>query len=975
MRKSLLNRRLTVFLLAIAAPALALTQDVDEEPEAGAAAVEDDALELSAVTVTGSRLLGGDPSARTTVFTAEDIAARGLSTAEDVIRAIPQNLSTLNSASSLTDLNNVLEDSLGALALGVSAANLRGLGSGNTLTLVNGRRIAGNAGSQDFFANLRSIPAAAIERVEVNLDGSSAVYGSDAIAGVINIIMRKNYSGAQVAINQEMYSNDGDQLRLDGTVGYAWGTGSVTATVSDTRSDPPSNRKAGFTTNNWSSRFGGDENYDFRSEFSGPWERGVVNYGRPPFYILPPPGISALSSPYGGANNRILSSGDGTNARMADYRPLTKDDLLDELVLRDSSISTDDRSYTVNIEQDITQSLRVRGELLWTEAGSAGTTERLSPAAFFVPASNAFYNFEGVYVCRDLDTSSFPYRYAIENCEEGVYVRYFPLNEIASGLLDEPYQSSTSRQRRYVVGLEYEVTPDIKFVADYTRAVSSGDIFQYNYTVGDDNPGIQELLASSDPNVAVNLFGDGTAQNEGIRELMGLLGGARDKSHNEQLEFYLQGRAFELPWTGGERLSFVVGGERRSEWLEDVENAGESFGYAGTLGVPEPTRDLQAFFAEALLPVVGRGNALPGIQELNLTLQVRWEEYTVEGADGCEDAPAQNTSYFRCELGKARLIKAKIDKLSPTFGFRWRPVNEVSLRARLTKNFRAPAFRDLFSPNSQSLCSRFGTYDPLDGSFVAGACNLLGANPNIQSENSTNASLGITYSPEWAPGWQIEVNYAELDFQDRIAASYELSQLLPPEVYGNMPEFFERDAEGNLLNAISRPINLARRYREEVDITITGDLQLFSGNLQSGLSWHYVLSQYDQAVEEAPKVDFVGYSVGLDRYKLRFFASWQRNRTNIDLNVFHTPSYINNNFANSRFIDIPNANVDSYTTVDLTGRYRFDNGLELRAGARNLLDADFPFVLHIGGRPFDTKRVDVKGRITFVELRYGIGDF
>ena len=972
MRNFLVNRGFAVFLVVFSAPVLALAQDVDEEPEAGAAALEDEAIELEPQIVTGSRLRVGDPSARVDVMTAEDIAARGLSTAEDVIRAIPQNLSTLNSASSLNNLNDVLEDGLGALALGVSAANLRGLGSGNTLTLVNGRRIAGNAGSQDFFANLRSIPAAAIERVEVNLDGSSAVYGSDAIAGVINIIMRKNYSGAQVAINQEMYSNDGDQLRLDGTFGYAWDTGNVTATVSDTRSDPPSNRKAGFTTNNWSSSFGGDENYDFRSEFSGPWERGVVNYGRPPFYILPPPGISALSSPYGGSNDKILSTGDGTNAQMADYRPVTKDDLIEELVLRDSSISTDDRSYTVNIEQEITQSLRVRGELLWTESGSAGTTQRLSPAAFFVPASNAFYNFEGVYVCRDLDTSGFPYRYAIENCEEGVYVRYFPLNEIAAGVIDEPFQSSTSRQRRYLVGLEYEVTPDIRLVADYTRSVSSGDIFQYNYTDSDDNPRIQELLASGDPNVAVNLFGDGTAQNEGIRELMGILGSARDRSHNEQLEFYLHGQAFQLPWTGGERLSFVVGGEYRSEWLEDVE---EELGHTGILGVPEPTRDLQAFFAEALLPVVGEGNALPGIQELNLTLQARWEEYTIEGADGCEDAPAQSTSYFRCEPGKARLIKAKIDKLSPTFGFRWRPVNEVSIRARLTKNFRAPAFGDLFSPNTQSLCSRFGTYDPLDGSFVAGACNLLGANPNIKSENSTNLSLGITYRPDWAPGWEFEINYAELDFQDRIAASYELSQLLPSEVYGNMPEFFERDAEGNLINAISRPINIARRYREEVDVTITGDLQLFSGDLETGLSWHYVLQQYDRAVEEAPKVDFVGYSVGLDRYKLRYFASWWRGRTNIDLNVFHVPSHINNNFANIRFIDIPNAKVDSYTTVDITGRYRFDNGLELRAGARNLFDADFPFSLHLGGRPFDTKRVDVKGRITFVELRYGIGDF
>jgi len=353
-----------------------------------------------------------------------------------------------------------------------------------------------------------------------------------------------------------------------------------------------------------------------------------------------------LSSPYGGANDKILPAGDGANATVADYVPLTKDHLLDEWVLRDSSISTDDRSYTVQIDQKISSSLRMHGSLLWTSADSAGTTRRLSSPALFVPASNAFYNLENVYVCRSPDTSSFPYRYPMENCEEGVYARYFPLNEIASGLIDQPNQSSTSRQRRYLVGLEYEFTPDIRVVADYSRSVSSGDIMQYNYS-DIDNPRLQELLASSDPNVAVNLFGDGTAQNDGIRELMSLVGSARDRSHNEQLEFYLQGEAFELPWTKGERLGFVIGGERRSEWLEDVENAGTQFGYTGILGVPEPTRDLQAFFAEALLPVVGPGNALPGIQTLDLTLQLRWDEYSIEGADGCEGAPAQSSSYFR----------------------------------------------------------------------------------------------------------------------------------------------------------------------------------------------------------------------------------------------------------------------------------------------------------------------------------------
>ena len=64
--------------------------------------------------------------------------------------------------------------------------------------LVNGRRVAGAAGEQNFFTNLRGIPAAAIDRVEIALDGGAPIYGSDAVAGVINIVLKKDYQGGAV---------------------------------------------------------------------------------------------------------------------------------------------------------------------------------------------------------------------------------------------------------------------------------------------------------------------------------------------------------------------------------------------------------------------------------------------------------------------------------------------------------------------------------------------------------------------------------------------------------------------------------------------------------------------------------------------------------------------------------------------------------------------------------------------------------
>ena len=130
--------------------------------------------QVDEVIVTGTRLLGGDATARVEVITAEDIAMQGLTTFEDVVRSIPQNFSTINNSNSLLFGSDLLDTNLGALGLGAATANLRGFGSKNTLVLLNGKRLAGiNSSAQQLAANLNDIPAAAIDRVEVVLDGGS----------------------------------------------------------------------------------------------------------------------------------------------------------------------------------------------------------------------------------------------------------------------------------------------------------------------------------------------------------------------------------------------------------------------------------------------------------------------------------------------------------------------------------------------------------------------------------------------------------------------------------------------------------------------------------------------------------------------------------------------------------------------------------------------------------------------------------
>ena len=113
----------------------------------------------------------------------------------------------------------------GSFARGSSGVSLRALGQKSTLTLINGRRMAVYSFAQnlqDSFVDLNSIPLSAIERIEVLKDGASAIYGSDAIAGVVNVILRKDYRGAEATLGGGVTSHsDGQEIRLSGAVGVA----------------------------------------------------------------------------------------------------------------------------------------------------------------------------------------------------------------------------------------------------------------------------------------------------------------------------------------------------------------------------------------------------------------------------------------------------------------------------------------------------------------------------------------------------------------------------------------------------------------------------------------------------------------------------------------------------------------------------------------------------------------------------------
>ena len=182
---------------------------------AAAPALAQQAQKVEKIEVTGSNIKRTDTetAAPVQILTREDIERTGKQTIQEVLRGI-----TADSLGSIpTSFTN-------GFASGSAAVSLRGLGVNSTLVLVNGRRMSTYGLADDgtrTFVDLNSLPLEAVDRVEVLKDGASAIYGADAVGGVVNIILRKNYTGATAGVTYgQAQEGDGQTTRLFGSFGF-----------------------------------------------------------------------------------------------------------------------------------------------------------------------------------------------------------------------------------------------------------------------------------------------------------------------------------------------------------------------------------------------------------------------------------------------------------------------------------------------------------------------------------------------------------------------------------------------------------------------------------------------------------------------------------------------------------------------------------------------------------------------------------
>lgn len=544
------------------AAADAVTPEARATSEAGREAADEDII------VTGSRIRGAPPAgARVVTIDRDDIERSGYATTQQIVQALPQNF---GGGPNEGTIGFTLRGNANAnLAYG-SSVNLRGLGSTSTLTLIDGNRVA-LGGVSGMFVDLSLIPSSAIERIEVLADGASAIYGSDAVAGVVNVRLRNDYGGAET--RARFGSAKGfDEWQFGQIAGAGWSSGHLTLGYEYYQRGNLAAADRAYVTEDLR-LFGGP---DYRKNFANP---GTI--------------IAADGSVHGiprGQDGRGLTPGqlNAGQPNLADGRA-------------DSDILPRQKRHAAfaSLTQSLAPWLRFTAQGFYAERHSDVRTTPDNYGFVTVPVTNPFYvdpigTGEPVMVNYDFTKDLGPQM-------RRAHVRAW---SGTAGL--EATFGRWRAELRGSYGIQRERDRSIN-IPNYVR--------------------LAEALADPDPVSAYNLFGDGSftprATIERVRGFRENNGTSRVRSATLKLD----GPLFALP---GGMARLAVGGEIRSERYNST-SIDFDFSPApvdgGSAGFPI-SRRVTAGYAEVSLPLVGSEQNIPFVEAFDLSVAGRIERYS-----------------------------------------------------------------------------------------------------------------------------------------------------------------------------------------------------------------------------------------------------------------------------------------------------------------------------------------------------------
>lgn len=556
--------------LGIAMPAVAqtaepVTQDsVPAEAETG-------------IVVTGSRIRGIDPVGSAVIaIDAEKIAEVPVTSTNDLLRRVPQVVSLGANRAGGSAQNGAANATRGA------GINLRGLSTNATLLLYDGKRLP-PMGTQGQFTDPSVIPSIALGRVEVVADGASAVYGSDAVAGVVNLILRKDFSGLEVRGRYGMTEGDFKEYQVAGLAGHKWDGGWITVAGEYTKNTALLASELPFYQNDNRARGG----RDLRVMTCNP---GTITVSGTTYAI-----------PTGG----VISANAGALVAGTNNRCFYESDL--EVIPDQERISG-----VVSASQEIGDIARIFADGFWSRR--TGTIPLLPTVNATVPSTNPFY-VAPVGVTPPLCAASVGAP-AGARC---VTVQYNLFPQI--GTISRPYRATAWNATG---GVEFKPFGDFRATVYYAHGEASEiDDRRRN---GVNAARLQAALNDTNPATAFNVFG-GANNPATIATITDnqfvIVGRTRLDVVNAQLD----GSLFELP---GGNVRIAVGGEHRVEYTFTDLITGPA---AAPVSVNDDgSRNVDAVFAELFVPLVGSGNASAGLEKLNLSLAVRHENYSDFGS-------------------------------------------------------------------------------------------------------------------------------------------------------------------------------------------------------------------------------------------------------------------------------------------------------------------------------------------------------
>lgn len=889
------------------------------------------------IEVTGSRIKRVDMEGANPVqlITREDIVNSGISNVGDLLQEIP----SVAGAATNTAINNGGSGSI--------RVSLRGLGSARTLVLLNGRRVVASGTGANSSVDLSTIPTAIIKRVEVLKDGASAVYGSDAIGGVVNIITRNDFEGLEFnALYDESTKGDGHTKSFDMTMGVA-------------------NDKGNFVVNAYYTQQGeqwsGDRDWS-AFEYDMDPDTGEVTKGGS---SAPPWGRYNFEGPDGCSSfTHGAGSGPGQN---------TPDDFISDTEYSCWDWDRDPYNYApVNYHltpneryglftqgsYEINDRVRVFTEASYAHRSSDTllAPEPLAPLVFF-GYSDAPYSADNYY------NQTFGPKDADGNT---VQIDDWRRRVVETGGRLSSYDLNTYR---FMVGVDgefdngwgYEVYYSYGKNEAQTRTEGNFNLDKVALAVGpsfmDENGNVVCGTADNpiEGCVSLNVFGVPGTDTGITQEMLDYVTfNAQELGENEQqiISASVFGDLFELP---AGPVGLAVGLEHREEEGADYPDALVALGVT-TGSTRQPTSGgytVDEAFFETTLPILSDA---PLAETLELDAAVRYSDYDLFG---------DTTNY--------------------KLGMKWVPFEDVLIRATVSTAFRAPAISDAFGgtgityPSVSDPCSSNPTQYCIADGVPAGGYEALGdqlrqltgGNPDLEPEEADIFTVGFVYNPSWLEGFSFTVDYWDIQLDNAISAG------IGPDIIlngcaetGQYCDQIDRFPDGNVTLIDDRTVNVGGVDSSGFDFNFNYRTDTDFGEIRVNLDSTYY-QKYDKTLADGTVEEYAGW------YRENGDGNFPEWKANLDVGLNQDDWSVN---WSTRYIDSVEENwtkwwtdtvghrkVSSQTIHDVRFTYNYSNYV-FSTGLNNVFDRDPPFAANGFNDNTDPRTYNTTGRHWYVSV-------